>query len=108
MMLYDAYLKKISAVIKEVDGFIFLFLCFIFSDSMRVIVTRNMLLIYLILYSNKPIIFYFFVCCLGDIVGDVYSATRIYYIVRGLVIAMDMEHPEGRIFLSDGIYPGNI
>ena len=87
--------------------FLFILLCFC-DDAMRVIAKIIMLLLSFTLYRNKPMICYFCVCYLGGIVGDVYVANFFNYCVYTPVIATCMEHNEDRIFLSFGIYSGNI
>ena len=88
---------------------ILLFFYQLFSvDAMRFIFMNIVLLIYWTFYINQPMICYFCVCYLGGIVGDVYVANFFNYCVYTPVIATCMEHNEDRIFLSFGIYSGNI
>ena len=66
---------------------------------MRVIATTIVLIIiFLTFYSNKTMVWYCYVCCLGVIVGNVSVATIIYYFVLTPVLVVDMAHPYDWLF----------
>ena len=76
-------------------------------NATGVISTRIVLLIYRTWYINKTMICYCCLCCLGGIVGDVYTVTKCYYCVHTPVLAMDMAYPKGSKFWVLEFIQGN-